>query len=145
MVLEFHPHLYVMNRDGTGKRRLTPQEGWIDAVAWSPTGEWIAFEQSSAVWVVKPDGSESRKIADTPIEYHWRLYTAQPVWSPDGRRIAFVAPGVGAEKNADIFIINADGSGLFNLTQHPADDFQPAWSPDGRYIAFVTTRDGKKD
>ena len=141
-VTEYHTHLYMMNRDGTGKRKLTPQEGKIEAVTWSPTGEWIAFEQHSAIWIVKPDGSELRKVVDTPIEYHWRPYTAQPVWSPNGRRIAFVAPGVGEDRNADIFIVNTDGSGLFNLTRHPAEDFQPTWLSDGQNIAFVTTRRG---
>ena len=143
VAVEYHTHLYVMDRDGRERRRLTAEEGEIKSVAWSPTGEWIAFEQHSAVWVVRPDGSEQRKVADVPIEYHWRPYVAQPVWSPDGRRIAFAAPGVGEERNADIFIINVDGSGLLNLTRHPAEDFQPAWSPDGQYIAFISRRGEK--
>jgi|GEM_PF-4514384 len=142
VVVEYHTHLHVMNRDGTGRKRLTAEEGEIKSVAWSPTGEWIAFEQHSAVWVVRPDGSEQRKVADVPIEYHWRPYVAQPVWSPDGRRIAFAAPGVGEERNADIFITNVDGSGLLNLTRNPAEDFQPAWSPDGQYVAFVSNQAG---
>jgi Tol biopolymer transport system component len=142
VAVEYHTHLYVMDRDGRERRRLTAEEGEIKSVAWSPTGEWIAFEQHSAVWVVRPDGSEQRKVADVPIEYHWRPYVAQPVWSPDGRRIAFAAPGVGEERNADIFITNVDGSGLLNLTRNPAEDFQPAWSPDGQYVAFVSNQAG---
>ena len=132
----FHYYLCVINRDGTGKRCLLEQDGIIWTVAWSPTGEQIAFEQNGAVWVVNPDGSDLVRVADTPIEYHLRPYTAQPAWSPDGQRIAFVAPGVGGENNADIFVVNADGSDLLNLTKHPAEDIQIAWSPDGRYIAF---------
>ena len=49
-----------------------------------------------------------------------------PTWSPDGARIAFVT---GRDGNDEIYIMNADGSGLRNLTQHPADDWSPAWSP----------------
>jgi Tol biopolymer transport system component len=97
------------------------------------------FEQSGAIWTVHPDGANLFKVADTPIEYYWRSYKAQPVWSPDGRRIAFAAPGVGEEKNADIFVVNADGSGLINLTEDSDEDFQPAWSPDGQHIAFVAS------
>lgn len=140
MVTEFHTHLYVMNRDGTDERRLTPREGKIEAVAWSPTGKRILFTQHGAMWVVDPDGSGLFKVADAFMTYRGRSYAAQPVWSPDGRQIAFVAPGIGQEHYPDIFIVNVDGSGLFNLTNHPAEDFQPTWSPDGQYIAFVTSR-----
>lgn len=62
-----------------------------------------------------------------------------PRWSPDGRRIAFTAHRSG---NADIWLMNADGSNPRNLTNHPAWDYSPAWSPDGQRIAFVSERDG---
>ena len=41
--------------------------------------------------------------------------------------------------------MNADGTGLRNLTAHPAQDTSPAWSPDGKKLAFVSTRDGGSD
>jgi len=40
----------------------------------------------------------------------------------------------------EIFVMNADGSGQTNLTNHPVDDDYPAWSPDGTRIAFTTFR-----
>ena len=60
-----------------------------------------------------------------------------PVWSPDGRRIAFENLRDG---NGEIYVMNADGSGQRRLTRNPAHDFAPAWSPDGRRIAFVRDR-----
>ena len=81
-----------------------------------------------------------------------RTLTADPsdefggVWSPDGRRIAFVSNRDGDD---EIFTMQADGSGLRQLTRNggprggvPVLDHSPAWSPDGRHIAFVSDRDG---
>lgn len=144
MVTEYHTHLYVLNRDGTEKKRLTPQEGRIGAVAWSPTGEWIAFEQLGVIWAIRPDGSGWHKVADGPIEY-WIPYHTSPLtshlaWSPDGLRLAFAASG--ADGKVDVWIADADGARLVNLTEHPAEDFEPAWSPDGHSIALISNRRG---
>ena len=47
-----------------------------------------------------------------------------------------------ADGNADIYVINSNGTGRTRLTTHPARDVEPAWSPDGRKIAFTSDRDG---
>jgi len=65
-----------------------------------------------------------------------------PVWSPDGSKIAFTSNRSG---NYEIWIMNADGSGLKNLTNRPSNNEKPAWSPDGSKIAFVSDRSGNKD
>jgi TolB protein len=63
---------------------------------------------------------------------------ASPSWSPDGKSIAL---GLHVDDNSDIYVINADGSGLVRLTQDPAWDGDPSWSPDGTRIAFSSGRD----
>lgn len=57
-------------------------------------------------------------------------------------RIAFLARPSGTP---DIYVVNADGSGLTNLTDDPAAEQSPIWSPDGKRIAFVGMRDGRTD
>ena len=65
-----------------------------------------------------------------------------PTWSPDGRRIAFHSRRDG---NMEIYLMNADYSGLTRLTSNEADDMFPAWSPDGMHIAFHSNRDGNEE
>lgn len=65
-----------------------------------------------------------------------------PAWSPDGRKIAFVSNRDG---NLNIYVMDADGKNVHQLTDHPASDLHPAWSPNGQEIAFQSTRDGNID
>ena len=59
-----------------------------------------------------------------------------PVWSPDGRRLAFV-------RDDDIWIVGADGSEPRRLTADQAANFDPDWSPTGDRIAFSSQRSGE--
>jgi TolB protein len=61
-----------------------------------------------------------------------------PTPTPAPGRIAFTSLRDG---NWEIYVMNADGTGLTRLTNHHADDRRPAWSPDGTRIAFVSNRD----
>ena len=62
----------------------------------------------------------------------------------DGTQVAYAATA--SDGNEDIWIVNADGTGARNLTNHPGGDSHLSWSPDGRRIVFCSTRDdGKHD
>ena len=56
-----------------------------------------------------------------------------PTWSPDGMRIAFTSK---AEGDWQVYVMNADGSGITRLTNIVGGAIRPAWSPDGQLIAF---------
>jgi len=73
----------------------------------------------------------------------------QPSWSPDGTQLVFISPCLGRGdifetiyNESSLYMINADGTGLKELTPAPGSDFEPAWSPDGRQIAFTSVRGG---
>ena len=62
-----------------------------------------------------------------------------PMYSPDGMKLAFISTHDG---DPEIFVMNADGSGLRKLTDNTAVDAAPSWSPDGRKIVFTSDRSG---
>ena len=58
-----------------------------------------------------------------------------PDFSPDGRRIVFTS---NRDRQAEIYVMNRDGSGQRRLTHRPGDDFMPRFSRDGGRIAFTS-------
>ena len=82
------------------------------------------------------DGSNVRRLTSHRAMDYW------PVWSPDGKRLAFTSNRDG---NYEIYVMNADGTGLRNLTRHRGQDNYATWSPDGKRLAFISNRDGGHD
>jgi TolB protein len=71
------------------------------------------------------------------------LENTYPAWSPDGTRIVFESTRDGPD--ADIFLMNADGSGVVQLTRNDVPDSTPVFTPDGRHVIFASEQDGNLD
>ncbi len=68
---------------------------------------------------------------------------ASPQFSPDGKQILFSVTESFLKEgktNSEIYVMNADGSGLRRLTNNPAADYSPSWMPDGKSTLFISTR-----
>jgi Tol biopolymer transport system component len=124
--------IWVMNADGSGKRRLTKRPGDGDPT-WSPDGRRIAYRSSSStsfdLWVVPAAGGRAQPLLRTP-----QANELSPDWSPDGKRLAFQSTRGGG---IQIWVLSFKSKVARRLTNGLAS-FSPDWSPDGRRIAFMT-------
>lgn len=129
--VDFRTSVYVMDANGRNPVAVTDTIA-IDREtqpAWSPDSSQLAFETGGDIYAVGRDGSELRNLTDHSAR------DAAPRWSPDGTQIAFVSERDG---NAEIYVMDVDGSDPRNLTRtpHVAED-RPVWSPDGWSIAYL--------
>ncbi len=90
-------------------------------------------DRDTEIVVVGADGSDPVWLTDNGLP------DEDPVWSPDGTRIAYASdPGDGYE----IVVMDADGSNPIWLTDNSFQDSDPVWSPDGTHIAYTRDLDG---
>jgi TolB protein len=97
----------------------------------------IAFTRQHAsqidqLYSIKPDGSDESTLSRAGV------VALEPVWSPDGKRIAFI--GGPPKGTSHLWVMNADGTGkrLVVREQDPVGSpGRPSWSPDGKRLVFV--------
>ena len=91
----------------------------------------IAFIYGEDLWIANEDGSQPRRLTvDEGIE-------SNPVFSPDGKLIAFNAQYDG---NTDVYIIPVEGGVPKRLTSHPSNDFVRGFTTDGKSVLFISQR-----
>jgi TolB protein len=127
-----------VNTDGANLHRLTKKGwAWASDPQWSPDSRRIVFEQTfpsnrigpntSEIYVVGVDGGSEVRLTRNGVA------DSSPVWSSDGRKVAFVRfsscsvcppPPSG---DGEIFVMNADGTGMSRLTHNRVEESSPAW------------------
>ena len=94
-------------------------------------------------WVPGPPGASGGPAATpAPIPAITGGIPSSPAAVSSSGQLVFSSGRAG---NADIYSVNADGTGENRLTSDPADDFDPTWSPDGAMVSFRSTRDGNDE
>ena len=147
----FNYEIYVMDADGGNLQNLTNQPLDDRDPSWSPDGQQIVFSTrrighvenkfsiTNEIYVMDADGKNEQRLTENP-RYDW-----DPVWSPNGKRIAFMADKKGDLQNFGIYVMDADGRNEQRLTGHHTWEASPSWSPDSRRIAFTSDRDGNSE
>ncbi|MBI5030712.1 MAG: serine/threonine-protein kinase [Chloroflexi bacterium] len=132
--LKFGGSIFVVNIDGTNKTEIT--RGFNPS--WSPDGTKIAY--SACETNTSSCGIHIYDLVNKVSATITRDNGQNPQWSPQGSKIVYQA---GAGGGLNVFVVNADGSGLKQLTSGKGNDGQPAWSSDSNFIFWRSDQDGK--
>jgi dipeptidyl aminopeptidase/acylaminoacyl peptidase len=137
--------------DGAQTRTITEKDLfdfiWVANPQLSPDGTRVAFTRvnvderrtgyETSIWTVATSGSEP------PVRMTSGKHDAQPRWSPDAKRIAFVRGGdkdeTGKSKPPQIAMLSLAGGEAWIITDLPKGASSPVWSPDSKRIAFLSS------
>jgi hypothetical protein len=140
--------IYTAPADFSSSANLTSSSSqWEFAPDWSPDGTQILFQSNDpdvqddwvAVYVMDADGTNRTNVSDNDGGRPDDVEDVDPTWSPDGQQVAFGRYGV-FDWVDDIYVVNADGSGIARITDSPeVSEFWLDWNDDGTEILYVTS------
>lgn len=130
--------IFVMNDDGSGRRRLTKNTESEDShPRWSPDGKRIAFtrlmnkktQASFELFVMNADGTDLQRLTDNKVSDSYAS------WSPDGKRIVFTS---GQSGRYEVHVIDLETLAVTQFTGIESEQGAgvPDWSPDGTQIVY---------
>lgn len=141
--------LYLMKADGSDPRRLTYNQSYIESPIWLGDGSGIiftmmvndkidtSFVSNGDLHQINKDGKQLKRLMVK------KGFDSGASFSPDFKQLAFYGPN--ENKWYDIYLMNAKGDNLTNLTNDATEDYSPSWSPDGQWIAYTSGSKGKYD
>src|ERR1051325_138397 len=104
----------------------------------SPDGKWVAYtvatpdmeanRNASNIWLVAKSGGEAIQLTQSGKD-------SSPVWSPDGKTIAFISSRSG---DSQVYLLSMEGGEAHPLTERSTGADLAIWSPDGKMIAFTS-------
>jgi TolB protein len=146
--------IFSMKADGSDVQQHTRCEAVCTFGSLSPDGKTVLYrkvinaagfnwelgsiEKNSEIFIADIDGGNETNISNNAAFDGW------PVFSPDGKRIAFASNRSGPARTGQIWLMKPDGSDLQQLSQGPRGHAQPAWAFDGQSIyayQFTETED----
>jgi TolB protein len=150
--------IVVADTNGREVRWLTNEPGYDAEATVSPTGDRIVFTSTRSgdieLYSMNLDGSDVRQLTNVPG------YDGGAFFSWDGTKIVFrasrhsekelesyrglLAEGLVRPSRMELYVMNADGSGMRQITSNGAANFAPFWHPDGRHIIFASNVNDKK-
>ena len=141
----YNYEIYTMNPDGSDVRRLTDYFEWDTYPSISPDGSRLLWRRvypdggsgpsglNSEIMVSDVDGTNIENLTDHPA------FDGYPVWSPDGRHIAFASNRDGSEPiEFNVYVLDIETRETTRLTEtiEKTEQVRPAWFPDGSRIIF---------
>lgn len=124
--------IYAIRPSGKEFKRLTRVAGNFYAPELSPSGQWIVMtKEGEGIWLMKPDGTNPHAITDKD--------DIDPAWSADGSMISFASSRSGSRQ---LFVMNADGSNIRQVTNLDNMGGRSSWSPDGTQLTFYAGPQG---